>query len=111
MVSATGNPLVDMVSWFAEGVKPSEYDARYDYYLRTQVRGETGVDPKVTETDLEKMVKKLEAGESVLADRLHGLEKVLRKKEEESLEGDSEEEVTAMEYAMRKALREANKDK
>ena len=107
VASATGNPLVDIVSWFAEGVRPSGYDIRYDYYLRTQVEGETGVDPKVTEAYLEKMVKKLEAGESVLADNLRGSDED-RVKLEEWLEANTDQyQGYSDSYGKKEALVEA----
>lgn len=92
LASATDNALVDMVSWFSEGIKPSDYDKKSDYYLRTQVNGEKGVSPKVTESGLQKVIKKLEAGEPVLADMIRESEEYRLKLEEWMAINSSEED-------------------
>ncbi|HNU76174.1 MAG TPA: hypothetical protein PKL88_00455 [bacterium] len=92
LASATDNPLVEMVSWFSEGIKPSDYEKNSDYYLRTQVKGEKGVSPKVTESGLQKVIKKLEAGEPVLADLLRESEEGRIKLEEWLTKISSEED-------------------
>lgn len=50
---ASGNGLVEMVAWLADGPKP--WDANRDFYLRTQVKGETGVTLVITEDKLKQI--------------------------------------------------------
>ena len=64
---AAGNGLVELVSWLSGQLKATSTN---DHYLWTQVNGETGVTPTVTETSLRQIVAKLKAGEPVLADWL-----------------------------------------
>ncbi|OGZ00028.1 MAG: hypothetical protein A2945_04275 [Candidatus Liptonbacteria bacterium RIFCSPLOWO2_01_FULL_52_25] len=68
---ASGNGLVDMAAWFGAGPKSSSSD----FYLRTQVNGETGLVPALTEGQLKQVAEKIEARTPVLADRLRGSEK------------------------------------
>ena len=64
---AAGNGLVELVSWLSGQLKATNAN---DHYLRTQVGGETGVAPVVTEDLLRQIVAKLEAGEPILAEWL-----------------------------------------
>jgi len=68
---AAGNSLVELVAWVVGGPKPSGPD----FYLRTQVYGESGVSlPQITEDQLKQVVANLEAGQRVLAYRLRDSE-------------------------------------
>lgn len=50
---ASGNGLVEMVMWLVGGPKP--WDSDRDFYLRTQVNGESGVTPAITEDQLKQL--------------------------------------------------------
>ena len=67
---ASGNGLVDMMAWFGTGPKASGSD----FYLRTQVNGEMGLVPALTEGQLKQVCEKIEARTPVLADCLRGSE-------------------------------------
>lgn len=108
LVVVSGDSLVDMVSWFVEGIRPaSDYDLRWDFYLRTQVEGELGVNPKVTEDLLKKIVSKLESGNPVLSDHLRG-SKQDKDRLEEWLEANTNEYRSYWDsYGRKEALVEA----
>lgn len=74
---AMGNSLVEFVAWVTGVAKPSRPDI--DFYLQTQVEGQSGVTPRLTEDLLKQIVEKLEAGKPVLADRLRELEEKAQK--------------------------------
>lgn len=65
---ATGNGLVEMVAWLAGGQK---VDPNWDFFTKTQVKGENGV----ALPQIEDVIQKFVAGSAVLADRLRGSEK------------------------------------
>ena len=50
---ATGNGLVEMVAWLTGGLKSRDTDR--DFYLRTQVKGDSGVNPAITEDGLKQL--------------------------------------------------------
>jgi hypothetical protein len=70
---ASGNGLVEIITWTAGGVKPG----RHDYYTLRQVEGDEKVEFRFSTLKdlLEEIIVKLAAKEPVLADLLRGSEK------------------------------------
>ncbi|MEO0249789.1 MAG: hypothetical protein ABIN58_09715 [candidate division WOR-3 bacterium] len=76
--SATGNGIMELISWVVGGPRPANPAA--DYYLQTQVEDKQAM-PDLTETCLKQVVEKIAGSQPVLADLLRGpkvdLDKIL----------------------------------